>query len=141
MAKLNCNAFYDYLFDRVPVYDEKIMATWDDPYLVPLRRDVRLLPNHLRRVYALKGSVQQRARQLRTTKWRYEMLEREATCLLLTRIDEWLARLPKRRRKREHKLRWHDPKKPDWIGQVSVGRWPSEPSRFERLRLTTAGWP
>lgn len=56
--KYDCKAFNDVLFDRAPMFDAEILKGWDPNalFLLPIRIDVRLLPNGLRRKWLiLKG--------------------------------------------------------------------------------------
>jgi hypothetical protein len=121
----DCTQFYDWLFERVPQWEEKIMRDLSDSSdgkkrLHPEPVDVRLLPNLLRRVHTARGSERQCASRLRMPLRRFLALSQEADDMLRERLRCWLRRLPKERRTKERARRWHVG---GWIGQISVEPW------------------
>jgi hypothetical protein len=115
--------FYDWLYARVPKYDELVMRDIGKPakkclYAEPA--DVRLLPNLLRRVHAARGSERQCAKRLRMPLHRFRALSQEANYMLRVRLRRWLSSLSPERRAKERARRWHIG---GWIGQISVEAW------------------
>jgi hypothetical protein len=135
MAKLTYDKFYDFLFERTPDWDAKIVEDIRrKPWIEPLPIDVRLLPNLMRRVHVAHGASQQKlAKRLRISVGRFRRLREQAYDLLRVRLKVWLRRLPKNRRKHERALRLNNN---GWIGQIELGAYPT-PTRLSDFPVLT----
>lgn len=130
-SRNDCKQFYDWLFDRVSIYDRRVL---DDiqpskKRLHPEPVDVRLLPNLLRRVHAARGSERQCAKRLRMPLRRFMSLSQEADDMLRLRLRQWLKRLPPEQRAKERARRWHVG---GWVGRLETEPWQPPPSATDR---------
>ena len=112
-------SFAQYLVDQAPVFDEMILKDMWRPYLHILPRDVKLLPNNLRRVWS-KPLVKTKRNRKRFRLMRFARDKIQA--VLEQRIEQWLNRLPKQKAKLERKIRTYSDS--GWIGGVKTGTVP-----------------
>lgn len=118
MKRITKDSFISFLAEQTPVFDALFLKdykpkTW---YLMPLRRDVRLLPNRYRKDWLVyNGYIKGRRASTRKV-WR----ELNVTDLMDRRLKAWLKSLPKRRRIKERKLRMQ---RTGFVGKCETGKW------------------
>lgn len=132
---MKCDEYYEFLFNRVPVWDKEILQDWFGPHTYPIRIDARLLPNSHRRVWLLRQftflPMKTIARRLKIKRSACERLWTESGRMIDNRLDAWLKRLPKRKRQKEKKLRT-TMVQDAWIGKVDLGSWESYVNKTPR---------
>lgn len=134
---MNCKAYCDFLLNRVPHYDEKILEDFRLDGIHPIGQDLRLLPNKLRKVVRLHKfcacSIRWISRRLRIPYSTLRTTLKRGEKMLEDRTQNWLESLPKRRRKKAEAIRGDG-----WIGLVRTGKWGFKGSRshiFDRLNV------
>jgi len=125
--------FSEWLLNQVPFYDELILRDMDKPYLHPMPQDVWLLPNCLRRVYAARGAERKSAKRLGMSIWEFRTARDTSIKMLDQRLTKWIASLPKRRRSKEHKLRWFS-SSDAWARCVKRGRFRGVEKSLDRFK-------
>lgn len=118
---MNADSFIKALVEQVPRFDEMILRDWkyeNQSFLVPLRRDVRLLPNKKRRKWLIAFGFIKGRRNIKFYKKSNKILSE-----MDTRLEMWLESLPRRQRNRERKLRLRKSGGIGWIENVKTGEW------------------
>lgn len=117
---MNAKQFSEFLCNQTPVYDAIFLRSAFDPYIVPMRRDVRLLPNDKRKLW-LQSRGYMKHRLTKKQRKRISNTYSDIEQVMNLRLEQWLSSLPKREQSKQRKIRTCDPKVGGWIGKIELG--------------------
>jgi len=123
---MNADEFRKCLVDQTPSFDAIFLKDYNPeaPFLMPLRVDVRLLPNNLRKKWLQSKGYLSLGKTRKQRRKRFRFLRRIGIDeVMKNRLNKWLKSLSPIRRRREVRIRTH--RGHGFVGKFTTGKWNS----------------